>query len=192
MGLLDTISKGIGSVFGGSSGPSRQVAELDDETNKLIDTQIERSKETPELMAQKENDSMQGYANQFASPSESNFNPAISDAIRSNYQQITNQDLDRMSKQNEMQAHVDKSNKMRQAFTYHMARRNIAAQNFQRLADANAKSEMMRAQILGEILGGAGRGVGMYLGAKAKTPQKPDYGSAPMFDPNSGQGPEVF
>lgn len=166
MGLLDGAGNFIGSLFGSGGGPSRQVADLDPTTKKIIDTVSERGMR-PEGDIEKEGYGLAREAAAQVSEQKDigGYNPMMGDAIRMKYQEATKKDLAKLKLMSEMQSKQDKSQQMRSGWEMLMAKQNVATQNFARAAEARMQSEMLRAQVLSSVFQGAGRIAGAYYGS---------------------------
>ena len=160
-------------IFGSRGrSPTRGIAGLDAGASGLIDKSTDR--------ADRSLDDYQAEQNQYNSSGESfaqtpqmvqqeqarsgGDGPMMGQAIRSRYNQVANQDIQRLRYKNDMKARMTKSDDMKKTFHMQMARQNIMNGSLARLAEANLQAADARANILMQVLGAGGMAAGMYAG----------------------------
>lgn len=191
MGFLDGPMNMISSILGGSGGaPTRQVAELDPTTKRLMDEYAARGGRSEQEIAKDGYGLADEAAKQVSAPKEvGGYNPMMGDAIRMKYQEATQKDLGKLKLMSEMQAKQDKAQQMRTGWEMLMAKQNVATQNFARAAEARMQAEALRAQVLSSVFQGAGRFAGAYYGSQSGAP-KPMAGAEVAYE-GGWNGPQT-
>lgn len=171
MGLLDNL--GLPFPGFGQKVPDRQFAQLDPDTQSLINQGVDRSSAPVSAYEDAINQGIQQpQVSNAPSPQEAEqagVDPNMMTAIRNAYSARSQDSINSLISQNKYKASVEKGQQMNQMAQVKIAQQRVAGQNFAMLTQAYNMQEQSRAQFISQLfqIGGQAGAIGAANRGKA-------------------------